>query len=225
MSAPEHPVTGKPGEPPQPSDGAPRSASILGLSIVSGLNVISLAFIAYHYAGHPDALPAAPTGGPTSGDLMTAGQSWPPAGLVTTTASAFGNVDLLPASKHVIEIASGIVNEHGSLTERQEAATVSRPRTAETSAEAGDRPGYWVQLGALSKEDTAHRYWTTLKRRHATLLQNQEPRYFGPADGGGDLFHIRLGPLEGDAASGLCEKLEAEGADCFCVRPSDEQSR
>ena len=95
-------------------------------------------------------------------------------------------------------------------------------RSVATAANIPERTsGHLVQLGALSKEATAMRYWSGLKAQHAALLQGREPRYFGPGDVGGGLYHIRLGPMTSDAAVALCTKLEAEGADCFRISPYD----
>lgn len=211
------------------SDGSPscghdrRSPSVLGLSIVSGLNVVSLAFLAYHFAGHPDETTSPPAERPAVNDLMVATPSLPRADVVGTSETVRGNVDLLPSTKRIISIASGFDIEDEERDDRQAGGPTTPAAVVTTGAvrstESDMSPGHWVQLGALSKETTARRYWSGLKQRHAALLRGQEPRYFGPEDVGGSLFHIRLGPMDSDAAVDLCEALTAENADCFGIAP------
>jgi len=215
-SKPESPMNeGKDGQSPSSERGR-LAPSVLGLSIVSGLNVICLAFMVYHFASHPSD-PAAEAAEPS------AGMSLAEADNLGAANSIFGNVDFAPMSELIVSVASGTPKspqepahqqENGSMTP----ATISRMAAAPYPT-TDRRSGSWVQLGALSHAATAVQYWTVLKERHATLLQNSEPHYVGPDDVGGSLYHIRIGPMANDAATGLCNKLEAEGADCFCVRP------
>lgn len=79
--------------------------------------------------------------------------------------------------------------------------------------------GHWVQLGAMSNEGAARRYWSDLKSRYATTLEQQQARYFGPDDVGGNLHHVRLGPMERASAVALCRKLQAKSVDCFVSGP------
>lgn len=196
-----------------------RSPSILGLSIVSGLNVVSLAFLAYHFAGHSGEMTAPPVEQPAANDLLVATPLSPmPDPIEPATNTASGNVGLAPSSKRIISIASGFDIED---EERK-----GEPMTPIAAVDAGVQPnrlgmssGHWVQLGALSEETTARRYWSELKRRHAALLSNLEPHYFGPEDVGGSLYHIRLGPMTGDAADDLCAALVADNGDCFSINP------
>ena len=211
------------------SDGSPscghgrRSPSVLGLSIVSGLNVVSLAFLAYHFAGHPDETTSPPAEQPAANGLMVATPSLPRSDVVGTSETARGNVDLLPSTKRIISIASGFDIENDERDDRQEGGPTTPAAAVAAgvvrSAKSDMQSEHWVQLGALSKETTARRYWSGLKQRHAALLRGREPRYFGPEDVGGSLFHIRLGPMDGDAAADLCEALTAKNADCFRIGP------
>ncbi|MGI9419860.1 MAG: SPOR domain-containing protein [Geminicoccaceae bacterium] len=220
MSMSDAPATGQRGAGTSSSGSSRRSVSILRLSFVSGLNVLSLAFLAYHFAGHPDKAASRPADPPPLDDaLMTA---------ALAGESASGNVDLVPASRLVLNIASGIAATE-SEDQRQsgeQPMTLAAPSTDASSMTAGNNPdrGHWVQVGALSKEPAARRYWSGLKRRNAALLGRQEPRYFSPSEVGGSLYHIRLGPMSTEAASQLCDQLTFKGADCFCLAVGSNQS-
>ena len=221
MSMPDPPTTDQPGEGTQSSGSGRRPASIVGLSIVSGLNVLCLAFLAYHFAGHPDQPEVGPAETSPLGETMMATPS-----SSEPTEDIGGNIDLAPASKLVLSIASGIMvtesDPDGQGDSRRVVPSNFSVDRNSTPAQ-GDQPAeHWVQLGALSKEIVARRYWSDLKRRHAALLESREPRYFGPAEVGGSLYHVRVGPMSVEAASTLCGQLVTDGADCFCIGSDDE---
>lgn len=235
--APEDPATIELEEKAPSAASGRRTPSILGLSIVSGLNVLSLAFIAYHFAGHPDEAPATPADPSSMRERPVVAEpgETPEGGVETDLAS--GNVDLVPAQRFILQIASHAdmaiettphrgedVPAVSTEARNVEPAPASSPRT-EGPAPADRSSRHWVQLGAMSKESTARRYWSGLKTRHGSLLRDRDARYFGPDDVGGSLFHIRLGPMTGDAAAELCKALVAEGSDCFCIAPEDQASR
>jgi cell division septation protein DedD len=75
-----------------------------------------------------------------------------------------------------------------------------------------------VQIGALTNDATAKRFWSRLEKRHAALLEGKGHRIFGPAEVGGSLHHLRIGPMTEEGAAGLCAELQAEGVDCFEMR-------
>ncbi|MGI9501711.1 MAG: SPOR domain-containing protein, partial [Geminicoccaceae bacterium] len=134
----------------------------------------------------------------------------------------FGNIDFAPMSELVVSVASGIEKASGDMSDQQ-AMNTPPARTTRSAAltSPGDErdPRSWVQLAALSDMDTAERVWSSLKERHTALLSDRKPRYFGPDEVGGSFYHIRIGPMATDAAMTLCDALEAEGADCFCIYP------
>ena len=200
------------------SDLGRKPPSILGLSIVSGLNLICLGFIAFHFVGHPDEPASAEP--PQASEV--AGVATPPKtqAIVAIARKPKGNVDFLPAPKHVLSIASHIDGIETVLAKRRtEGETVIS--AAATPKNPQKPPKHWVQLGALSEEASAKRYWSDLKARHESLFRDQEPRYFGPSDVGGGLYHIRLGPMASEDATAFCRKLKAQGADCFRVNAHD----
>ncbi len=204
-----------------PEAGRQRS-SILGLSIVSGLNVACLGFIAYHFTVHSSEPEVAPNGPPALSDKAVT-ETPAPAQMADMTS---GNVELVHASRRILSIASGFdltTSEPAGRKAGVSLASTDPAASNEASAAGAAEPsGHGVQLGALSKEATARNYWSALKLRHQSLLRGREPRYFSPAEVGGGLYHIRLGPMAVDAAAGLCERLDAEGADCFCVSPLED---
>ncbi len=205
--------------------GAQQTSRILSLSAVSGLNIACLAFITYHFATHPldpMVVPGEHSLSSTASDAGVPRSNPVPISLAT---DAPGNVELVPAAKNVISIVSSFPLPDRKLVERREkistTSTIVEDPTETKVADAGEPLDHWVQLGALSKETAAQRYWSALKLRHNSLLQDWEPHYLGPAEVNGSLYHVRLGPMTGETAAGLCEKLEAEGADCFCIGPHD----
>lgn len=219
MSTPEDSVAAAEGDSPAPSAHARRSASVLGLSLISGLNIVCLVFLVSHFVGHQDKSVQMPIDNkraeiegvdrtPPNTEIVAASKSQ---GHSPGLADTSGNIEFAPASKLVLSIASGIDTSIQATANQERRETSSRPTPSEPNTE------HWVQLGALSKQLTATSYWSNLKKRHAALLQNQTPRYFGPNEVGGSLFHIRLGPMPRDHAEGLCDKLRTDGADCFCV--------
>lgn len=227
-STPEETASEAPGDGQSPPRSSRRLLSILGLAIVTGLNVASLAFIAYHLAAHSQKSPAASAGyaGTSEAPMVDAPGSMQ--ATLPTAPDVSGNVDLAATSMNVISVASGFDLTDEKPATHQESVSLTSVEhggsVGAVSTSAGASPDHWVQLGALSKEATARRYWSDLKLRYASLLQESEPRYLGPSEVGGSLFHIRLGPMAADAAHGLCERLEAEGADCFSVSPVNDHS-
>ena len=209
-----------------------RQVSVIGLSIVSALNIVCLALVAFHHLGHgsnanqsaandrsgtPETLNPIP---PRLSSPSAIGSDNPhPVGSV----GVLGNIDFAHVEQRIIAIASGVeeatlpsseIDLRWSSAERagQQAdfITTEMPKTDS---------GFWVQLGALSKETTAKSYWSHLSKKHAGLLNGQTPRYYGPDDVGGSMYHLRVGPMASDQAEWLCESLQSEGADCFCVAP------
>ena len=217
-----------------------KSPSTLVLAVLSVLNFAALAMLIHHFASSPDGPAPAAIRQVASHDMQLAPvpsapppspepSAQPPMDRISQNGDitrAAGNVDLAPAARHVLLIAAGIADppdrspvklQPDETDDTEETAAVVPPSSAHS-------PGHWVQLGALSKTATASRYWSSLKRSHATLLRDRTPRIFGPDDVGGSLYHLRIGPMADEAAASLCMKLAAEGADCFCVAPSAERS-
>jgi len=199
-----------------PAESDRRPPSILALAFVSGLNVICLAFIAFHFASHSDEERT------TSASAAIADTQEMPSlpSMQTETTDAVGNIDFAPTSKRLTSIASYVdmIDDEPIIDQENDPipATGVAGRGGPVAA-----LGSWVQVGALSEEETAKHYWSDLKKRYVSLLEGQDPRFFGPDDVGGSYFHIRLGPMTEDAAEELCDRLETKGVDCFCVRPAE----
>ncbi len=209
-----------------------RSVSVIGLSIVSALNIACLAFVVFHYIGHENAATQSPP------DLHTASSEpispMPRRPVVTpknvaenqnatSTIGVLGNIGFAPTSKRVISIASGIddIPLPPSEPPAQKLAAHSDDSKvkSDTLETAKIDAGAWVQLGALSTKATATSYWAHLAEKHRAILDGQaSPQYIGPETVGGSLFHIRLGPMNDAEAEKLCEQLQSDGADCFCIR-------
>ncbi len=102
--------------------------------------------------------------------------------------------------------------------------TEKKPATASTKIQTRQLAGHWVQLGAMSNEAAARRYWSDLKSRYAATLEQKEARYFGPDDVGGSLHHVRIGPMERVSAAALCHELQAKNVDCFISEPIRDEN-
>ncbi len=196
---------------------ASNSRSILGLGLVSVLNVGCVAFIAYHFATHrEEPVHAQPL------ELRP------------------GNVSFESASSHLLAIASSI--EQTSPAEaaaetlidlpmpfepapmpvvpqsEDDAAAAAEPDATGTESTKSTPTQHWVQLGALSRMATARSYWSKLQDNHDDLLGSYQPNFIGPDQVGGSLYHIRVGPFEENAARDLCLDLQQAGSDCFCLK-------
>lgn len=213
-----------------PSGPIRRPNPVLGLIVVSALNVVCLVFVINHFINHPDEAVTSVAEDKVENTGTTGVMPLATLSPNVIMGDAAGNVDLLPTSRQVISIASGIhmsdVNAVDSFRNVEIIPAEATRAVPAVPTRSGAGHGHWVQLGALSKAATATEYWSALKVRHATLLQDRAPSYVGPDDVGGGLYHIRVGPMDAHGAEDLCKKLQAAGADCFCVSPVErEQSR
>lgn len=174
--------------------------SILGMGVVSALNVTCLLFFAYHFTTHDDE-PA----------------------IAAPLELRSGNVSFEPVSGQLLTIASHVeqarLNNGETTVEKIVAARSTPPILAQSngSTETTELAVHWVQLGALSKIATARSYWHKLLRDHNDLLSLYKPSFVGPDQVGGSLYHVRVGPLPAAEAATLCSDLQQTGADCFCA--------
>lgn len=232
MSEPEHGATDEEAGGPRRQGSERRQVSVIGLSIVSVLNVLCLAFVVFHFVGHEsgDAQSVAVDQSVSSQPINPMPQR-PKAtsgtGLdnprPTGSVGVLGNIDFAPTTQSVIAIASGVDGTSSLDTEPELPGLTVVPATKKADPieeTATIDTEYWVQLGALSNETTAKSYWSRLSKKHDVLLDGRTPQYFGPDSVGGSLFHLRVGPMGAEQAEKLCRNLQSEGADCFCVGPS-----
>ncbi len=200
--------------------------SLLGLGLVSVLNIGCIAFVAYHF----------------SSDRTEPAHAQP-------LSLRPGNVALEPASSKILPVASAIeqtakrssgspadqvagnfsIQPGPSSSDNQEMAGLTEPSGMggpfKAQASPADETVHWVQLGALSKTATANSFWEKLRKSHATLLHSHQPSIFGPDQVGGSLYHLRVGPLNIEAAEDLCSALQEAGTDCFCIDSEGQQTR
>lgn len=170
---------------PAPPASTSSNRSIMGLSLVSALNISCLIFIAHHFTTHDNE-----------------------PGWTGEVKLRSGNVSFEPASANLLAIASHIqpTSVMHEVSRVEEIRTTSTALSALDGKVRGDPapqhgtkeakgPEHWVQLGALSKIATARAYWSTLQKNYAGLLGSYQPVFVGPDQVGGSLHHIRLGPL------------------------------
>jgi len=192
----------------QPLVSSPRS--ILGLGLVSILNIGCVAFIAFHFTTHAD-------------DSAQAEQ----------IKLRPGNISLEPAPAYLLAIPSQFERSGPKNAKRTEdemmpsvpvQASLSEEPRSKSDKKSEMASNYWVQLGALSKIETARSHWTKLQEKHNGLLASYQPKLVGPDQVGGNLHHLRIGPLPAELATDLCENLKHAGADCFCVAAEGKES-
>ncbi|MEM7042403.1 MAG: SPOR domain-containing protein [Pseudomonadota bacterium] len=216
----------------QPSSGtAHKSPSIFSLLLLSILNIVCLALVTHHFTAHANhptpkyemrsvvhEMQLAPTS-PQMAKVEPVPES---------STDPTGNIELAMVSRHVLQVASGFDPPQVPSAKRLQVGSGElselEPSERELSTGAMRAPAHWVQLGALSKEATARRFWSGLKTSHAALLRDRTPRIFGPAEVGGSFYHLRVGPMPDGAADRLCKELNAAGADCFCIGPTVDRS-
>lgn len=202
--------------------------SIRNLVVVAMLNIVCMAFIVYHFktTQHHSAMAS---DRPDPG-VERLEDSFPLHPKPVTEDHAAGAVDS-PLSIRgqgnvgfgamTINIASFVPGIDVISTDRpdEDGAWKDEGRSlAETPIGRIDTEGdQWVQLGALSRTSTAREYWKKLQSNHEALLQPWTPRYVGPEEVGGSLYHLRIGPMAASAATKLCNDLKADGAECFCI--------
>ncbi len=200
---------------------ASNTRSILGLGLVSVLNIGCVAFIAYHFASHREE--------PVYAQALELRP---------------GNISLEPASTQLLAVASSIeqTSPAEEIAERlidlpmpfeasplpispqpeQEAMAAAEPDNVSTESGESAETQHWVQLGALSRMATARSYWSKLQDNHDVLLGTYQPAFFGPDQVGGSLYHIRVGPLGESTARALCLDLQQANTDCFCLTAEGE---
>lgn len=189
---------------------ASSTKSILGMALVSAINIGCVVFIAFHYTTHAN------EPGPTVEIKL------PP-----------GNVSLETSAFNFLAIASNTAQASPHNPGMAVATELPEPGMTPSSTEdepapdpemtAANEEQHWVQLGALSKIATARSYWSRLQKSHTDLLNAHQPSFVGPDQVGGSLFHIRVGPLAAEQAAGLCSDLQQAGTDCFCIAADGDE--
>lgn len=197
-------------EPIEPSSPG-KSPSVIGLALVSALNIACVAFIVFHNTTHDN-------------DSVATGE----------VERRAGNISLEPTKASLLAIASRIEGEIlPAEASAAELTVASLPpdidpvwTTATNSPIAGSKKANatdaeetqrWVQLGALSDPETAHSYWAKLQKKNKELLSDHQPTVVGPDQAGGSLYHLRVGPLAAVHAGHLCQDLQQAGQDCYCI--------
>ena len=74
-----------------------------------------------------------------------------------------------------------------------------------------------LQIGAYKSQADANTAWTIYKSKHSALLSGYSPDV-QQADLGerGTWYRLRIGGFPSrDVASGLCDRLKADGGNCF----------
>lgn len=195
---------------------------LLGLGLVSILSIGCIAFIAYHfstehhepvYAQSLDTRPDDVEVEPTSSQLLS---------IVSSVSEANAEEEIIESEEVEPDIAvqPGTPLQTAEMTTEAEeqVAKLVTPSDTEPAAMSHDEVQHWVQLGALSKVATARSFWDKLKQNHPELLDQYQHEIVGPAQAGGKLHHLRVGPLNASSAESLCLALQEAGTDCFCIK-------
>jgi len=93
-------------------------------------------------------------------------------------------------------------------------------QTTDSSAKPVPAGAYLLQIGAYKSQEEADASWKAFAAKHAALLAGFSPNV-KQVDLGekGTWYRLRVGSFaDKDAASGLCEKLKADGGNCFLAK-------
>ena len=78
-----------------------------------------------------------------------------------------------------------------------------------------------MQLLAVRDEASASGAWSGLQQRHQAVLGPLRSNVQRADIGDATFFRLQAGPFaDRTGASSVCERLQAEGADCFVVEPT-----
>jgi hypothetical protein len=214
-------------------DESPARASgktVLGLGLASALNIACIAFIAYHFS-HADEAPAKEV----IVELRPGNITLEPGSTMHLAIASHlepeDPVEETPAVDIVNEPTVDIMDEPEMAASEIDAPPPSamepvQPQAMFETPEAMESPMSdlgavsWVQVGALSRLQTAEAVWSDLQDRHRDLLAGRPSDIVGPDRIGGRLYHLRIGPFSAEEAADLCQDLKRAGADCFSI--SDE---
>lgn len=202
--------------------------SIKGLVIVAGLNIACMVLMVYYFTANQGYSAMASNQSDLAAERLQDSFRLHPKPVVEDKADRV--VESLPPVRNQGNVGFGAMTINiASFIPGQDLISVDRPDEplswldegssfAETTIARFEEEGdQWVQLGALSHISTARRYWKKLLNDHEALLQRWTPRYVGPNEGGGSLYHLRIGPMAAKVAAKLCKDLKAGGAECFCM--------
>ncbi len=92
-------------------------------------------------------------------------------------------------------------------------ATQSAPAAA-----ASPGSGFSVQLAAEGSEEAARSKFNRLRTQYGDVLSNLNPVIRNAEVNGRSIYRVRVGNMSREEASGLCERLKADGGSCFVAR-------
>ena len=94
------------------------------------------------------------------------------------------------------------------------------PAAADTAAKPAPAGAYLLQIGAYKSREEADASWKAFAAKHASLLSGFSPNV-KQVDLGekGTWYRLRVGAFaDKDVATALCEKLKADGGNCFLAK-------
>ncbi|MCA3564213.1 MAG: SPOR domain-containing protein [Methylocystis sp.] len=92
-------------------------------------------------------------------------------------------------------------------------ATQSAPAAA-----ASPGSGFSVQLAAEGSEEAARSKFNRLRTQYGDVLSSLNPVIRNAEVNGRSIYRVRVGNMSREEASGLCERLKADGGSCFVAR-------
>jgi len=205
------PSAGDPIEPSSPG----KSPSVIGLTLVSALNIACVAFIVFHNTTHDEDSVATDEVERRAGNISLEPTT---ASLLAIASRIEGEILPSEASAAELTVASLPPDVDPAWTIPANSPITGSKKTDAIDVEETQR---WVQLGALSDPETAHSYWAKLQKKNKELLSDHQPTVIGPDQAGGSLYHLRVGPFAANHAGHLCQDLQQAGQDCYCI--ADEE--
>jgi cell division protein FtsN len=99
-------------------------------------------------------------------------------------------------------------------------AKPTAPAASDASTNPAPAGAYLLQIGAYKSQEEADSSWKAFAAKHAALLAGFSPnvKQVDLADKG-TWYRLRIGAFaDKDAASALCERLKADGGNCFLAK-------
>jgi SPOR domain len=96
-------------------------------------------------------------------------------------------------------------------------AEVAEP-AARPATTSGGGSGFSVQLGAEGSQDSARAKFNKIKGDHSDVLGDQNANIRNAEVNGKSIYRIRVGNMSREQAVSMCERLKADGGNCFVAK-------
>ncbi|MGB8277632.1 MAG: SPOR domain-containing protein [Methylovirgula sp.] len=167
-----------------------------------------------------ESAPPADPGQDMAGSLPKAATPKAAPPVVTTPKSGIVDEGAGAASGPTAAASSGAPRRAKAAAAHAKPVKVADLDTGAAAETAGARAGgdFAVQLGAAATEAEAHHALTRLVREYGSELAGRQLKFHHAKVGEKTVYRVRVGGLSKEAATKLCESLQAKGGKCFIAR-------